>query len=122
MQSDFENRLRILIKEKFAGSWRDGWVYGRLRQEFTLSKCELDAVASALGFKYGWNSAVEKILEDQWEKDKSQWFDTLIKGQRNALKTQNKEVIEKKLLDLVGAMSSQDQLWLLEVIFNRYKQ
>jgi hypothetical protein len=120
MQNVFESRLKTLIKEKFAGSWRDGWVYAQLKQEFALEAAELNAIAAALGFKYGWNAAVEQILEDQWEKDKSRWFDTLIKGRHQALNARNSEIIQRKLLELVYAMGPQDQLWLLKEIFNRY--
>ena len=73
MRQAFSNRLKILQKEKLAGSWRDGWVYGRLKQEFSLEPDELDALATALGFKYGWNHSVKDILERQWQKDEVRW-------------------------------------------------
>ncbi|MGB7084664.1 MAG: hypothetical protein WBD47_03860, partial [Phormidesmis sp.] len=61
MRQEFSERLKVLLREKFSGSWKDGWVYGRLKQEFDLQSDELNALATALRFKYGWNSAVKDI-------------------------------------------------------------
>lgn len=122
MREDVQKRLKVLVRERFAGLWSDGWVYVQLKQEFDLTSDELDKLASVLGFKYGWNPVVEQLLEDQWEKDKSRWFDVLLKQHKQAGNRQDNQVIEDKLVELVRAMSSQGQLWLLEVIFNRYRK
>lgn len=122
MRENVAKRLKTLVKEKLAGSWRDGWVYAQLKQEFDLTAAELDEIVSVLGFKYGWNSTVEQLLEEQWNNDKSRWLDVLLKNSYKASDLKNREVVEDKLRELVIAMSPQDQLWLLEVIFNRYRK
>lgn len=122
MRQEVQKKLKILVRERFSGLWSDGWVYAQLKQDFDLTTDELDKLASVLGFKYGWNPVVEQLLEDQWEKDKSRWFDILLSQHKQACNRQDSQVIEDKLIELVRAMSSRDQLWLLEVIFNRYRK
>lgn len=152
MRQEFLDRLQALLKERSCGGWRDGWVYGRLKLEFTLYPDELNKIASALGFKYEWNSAVENILEGQWQKDESAWMqrelakaeEELSRRQRkahiaNKIDTTHKiaalyqepgasgEIrrettdIETALTELILKMNADDQLWLLEVIFNRLR-
>lgn len=122
MREEVQKKLKILVRARFSGLWSDGWVYAQLKQDFDLTTDELDKLASVLGFKYGWNPVVEQLLEDQWEKDKSRWFDILLSQHKQACNRQDSQVIEDKLIELVRAMSSQGQLWLLEVIFNRYRK
>ena len=55
------------------GSYKDGWVYGRLNQEFELELSELTEMAKILGFKYGWNHSVKEILENQWQQEELIW-------------------------------------------------
>jgi stage V sporulation protein K len=69
----FLQRLQELIQERFAGSYRDGWIYGRLLQEFDLTPEQLNLLATTLGFKYGWNAIVQDILEKQWQEDYRFW-------------------------------------------------
>ncbi len=73
MHPDFPSRLKALIAEKMAGSWKDGWVYGRLKQEFELQPDELDVMASALGFKQSWNPGLHNLLETQWQAEADRW-------------------------------------------------
>ena len=146
MRQEFSERLRNLQKEKMFGSWKDGWVYGRLNQEFDLQLDELNAVATALGFKYGWNAAVKDILESQWQEEEVRWMQQeLSKVQRKVssnrqkehlsqkiaallqeLETTNRSArnltdIERVLIALILKMRADEQLWILEEIFNRYR-
>ncbi len=146
MRQVFSDRLKILIKEKSVGLWRDGWVYGRLNQEFDLQLDELNAMTTALGFKYGWNSAVEEILESQWQEDEVRWMQQhLDKAKRQASLNQEKDDLSRKiaellqesetthkprkkltrveraLIALILKMKVNEQLWVLEAIFNRYR-
>jgi hypothetical protein len=70
MRQEFIERLQEILREKARGSWNDGWVYGRLKQEFTLQYDELEEMARRLGFKRGWNAGLESLLEDQWQREK----------------------------------------------------
>jgi hypothetical protein len=98
MRQEFLDRLQALLKEKAFGGWRDGYVYGRLNQEFTLYPEELNKMASALGFKYGWNPSVEDILEEQWQKDESRWMqEKLAKAQRQLSHHQQKTDLASKI-------------------------
>jgi hypothetical protein len=147
MRQEFSDRLRLLLQDKFAGSWRDGWVYGRLKQEFNLQPEELNALATTLGFKYGWNRAVQDILENQWQEDEVRWMQqelTKVQKQvslnRQKVSTSQKIAallqelealdnkprreltdIERALVALILKMQSDEQIWVLEMIFNRYK-
>ncbi len=147
MRQEFSERFKILLKEKVAGSWRDGWVYGRLKQELNLQPDELDALATALGFKYGWNHVVKDILENQWQEDEVRWMQQeLNKVQKQVSLNQQKinlsqkiaallqeletldnkpkrelTDIERALIALVLKMKVDEQLWVLEMIFNRYR-
>ena len=60
-------KLEELIQQKRLMGHRDGWVYGMLKGEFELTSDELTGLVKVLGFKLGWNSGVEKILEEQWQ-------------------------------------------------------
>ena len=129
------------------GSWRDGWIYGRLKQEFDLQPDELNAMASALGFKYGWNPMVKDILENQWQEDEVRWMQkeanklqiqASLNQQKDALSqkiaTLLQEVetvakpkqeltdIERALIALIIKMTADEQLWVLEMIFDRRKK
>lgn len=147
MRQEFSERLKILLKEKFAGSWRDGWVYGRLKQELNLQLDELDALATALGFKYGWNHAVKDILENQWQEDEVRWMQQELNKVQKQVSLNRQKVnvsqkiaallqeletldnkpkreltdIERALIALILKMKVDEQLWVLEMIFNRYK-
>ena len=146
MRQEFFERLNHLQKEKMSGSWKDGWVYGRLNQEFELQLDELNAMSTALGFKYGWNAAVKDILENQWQEEEVRWMQQeLGKVQRKVSSNRQKERIsqkiaallqelettnqsERKLTDvervliaLILKMRADEQLWILEEIFNRYR-
>ncbi|HEY9825600.1 MAG TPA: hypothetical protein V6D19_09140 [Stenomitos sp.] len=70
MRQEFLNRLQEILREKSRGSWKDGWVYGRLKQEFVLQQDELEEMARRLGFKRGWNTQLESLLEEQWQREK----------------------------------------------------
>lgn len=147
MRQEFSDRLRILLSDKFAGSWKDGWVYGRLKQELKLQPDELDALATALGFKYGWNHVVKDILENQWQEDEVRWIQQELNKVQKQASLNRKKVnisqkiaallqdlealdnkprreltdIERALIALILKMQSDEQLWVLEMIFNRYK-
>ena len=146
MRQEFSERLKILLKEKFAGSWKDGWVYGRLNQEIDLQPDELDAIATSLGFKYGWNSVVKDILERQWQEDEVIWMQReLTKIQKQVSLNQQKADLSRKIatmlqelgtsdkprqeltdierviIALLLKMKAEEQIWVLEMIFNRYK-
>jgi hypothetical protein len=146
MRQEFSDQLKILLKEKFAGSWRDGWVYGRLKQEFDLELDELNAIATALGFKYGWNSTVKDILENQWQEDEVRWMQqelnkvqkqVSLNRQKNnisqktaallqELETTNKPrqeltEVEQALVALILRMKVDEQLLMLEMILDRCK-
>lgn len=70
MRQEFLDRLQAILREKAGGGWKDGWVYGRLKQEFALQQDELEEMARRLGFKMGWNAPLESLLEEQWEREK----------------------------------------------------
>lgn len=71
MRPEFLTRLTELIYQKMANSWKEGWVYGHLKQEFSLERDELEEMAHRLGFKHGWNPGLEDLLEHQWSKEKN---------------------------------------------------
>lgn len=73
MHPNFSSRLNTLIVESMAGSYKVGWVYGRLKQEFDLQPDELNVMASALGFKRGWNPGLQNLLETQWQAEEDRW-------------------------------------------------
>ncbi|UBF28981.1 hypothetical protein K9N68_14745 [Kovacikia minuta CCNUW1] len=63
-----------MLVEKALGTWKDGWVYGRLKQEFeTLENDELEKMVHDLGFTLGWNPTLRGILENQWNEDRLMW-------------------------------------------------
>ncbi len=146
MRQEFLNRLRVLLLERRSGSWKDGWVYGRLKQEFDLQPDELDAMATALGFKYKWNPGLKFVLEEQWQKEEPHWMaQELKKLERQVFLNQEKDDlsskiaallqdletsnglreeltdVERALVSLILKMKQDEQIWLLESIFNRYK-
>lgn len=150
MRQEFINRLRVLRQERNAGSWRDGWIYGRLKQDFDLQPDELNEMTAALGFKHGWNSFVKDILENQWQKDEVRWElykrdqaqskisqklkvleiseekDELLQELRNlgisrdASRTKLTEV-ERVLIGLILRMRVDEQSQVLSTILNRYR-
>lgn len=74
MRQEFLDRLQQLLIEKTLGTWKDGWVYGRLREEFeTLGTDELEKMVRDLGFSLGWNPTLRVILERQWDEDRLTW-------------------------------------------------
>ncbi|MEM9217908.1 MAG: hypothetical protein AAGD25_26650 [Cyanobacteria bacterium P01_F01_bin.150] len=85
MRQEVSDRLNILILEKLSSLWNEGWVYGRLREEFDLNPDELEYLVARLGFKKGWNPMLKNILEEQWEEQKNLWK-----------KTEAKRVLEKE--------------------------
>jgi|GEM_PF-1924026 len=70
MRREIEVFLSELLLKKSEIGLNDGWVYGRLKQEFSLEEDELEKLAFRLGFKRGWNPGLEELLEHQWSKDK----------------------------------------------------
>jgi hypothetical protein len=137
--------LRI---ERRSGSWTDGWIYGRLKQEFDLQPDELDAMTSAMGFKYGWNTTVENLLEGQCLKDEVRWMEQKLSrieekvslhrkksdiSDKIAVLVQELELkssssnkkeytdIEQALMGLILKMNYDDQMWVLKMIFNHFK-
>lgn len=144
MRQEFPDRLKILLREKFAGLWKDGWVYGRLKQEFDLQPDELNAMVAALGFKRGWNPMVQEILENQWQEDEIRWMQqeaNKLKKQAS-LKHQKHELsqkvtallqevetvakprqeltnIERVLMALIIKMNADEQLRVLDMILNQ---
>jgi hypothetical protein len=148
MRQLFLDRLKAVLNEKTVGSWRDGWVYGRLKQEFELQPDELDAIAKILGFKYGWNAALEKLLWQQWQLEESRWQQQELKAAKQQLNKRQQDAniaqeinmtkiakdlcddgifdreltaIEKKLMKIILTMNAEEQLWLLDVIFEGRK-
>lgn len=74
MRQAFLDSLQKRLEEQALNGWRDGWVYGRLKEEFnSLQLDELEKMADMLQFKRGWSLLVENILDNQWEQDKPQW-------------------------------------------------
>ena len=67
MRPEVFSSLEELVRQKKLMGHRDGWVYGMLKEEFELTSDELAGLVKVLGFKLGWNSGVEKILEEQWQ-------------------------------------------------------
>jgi hypothetical protein len=146
MRQEFSDRLKVLIHEKFAGSWKDGWVYGRLKQDLDLQPDELNVLAATLGFKYGWNHAVKDILENQWQEDEVTWMQRELNKVQKQVSLNRQKVstsqkmdilieelkalenkprqeftdIEQALIALILKMKFDEQLWMLETIFNRY--
>jgi hypothetical protein len=143
------DRLKVIISEKVLGGWRDGWVYGRLKQEFELQPDELNAIAQVLGFKYGWNAALEKLLWQQWQLEESRWKQQELKTAKQQLSKRQQDAniaqeinmtkiakdlcedgvfdreltqIEKKLIKIILTMDAEEQLWLLDVIFEGRKK
>jgi len=85
MDQKFTDRLQVLIDERRSRRFKDGWVYGRLKQEFDLQPEQLAIMATALGFKYGWNLVVQDLLEKQWQQDQPLWLELeLIKAKNQA--------------------------------------
>lgn len=146
MRQEVSVKLQELLSERRKFGWKDGWIYGRLKKQFILTPDELNAIAKALGFKYGWNSTVENILEEQWRKEEIHWMnyekrkleeevdrlqskidvEAKIKQlvyEYNKMKSLDREMtdIERGLVVLIMKMKPQDQLWLLEMIYNRFK-
>ncbi|MBW4550860.1 MAG: hypothetical protein KME35_07100 [Aphanocapsa sp. GSE-SYN-MK-11-07L] len=147
MRQEFVDRFNALLSEKRQGLWKDGWVYGRLKQEFDLQPDELDAMATGLGFKYKWNPMLKEILEQQWQKEEPRWLEQKlnqlqaeVSAKRQAASIDRKIAtllaeletsgglrqqltdVERALISLILKMSEDEQIWLLEIIFNRYKQ
>ncbi len=106
----------------------------------------MDAIATSLGFKYGWNSTVKDILERQWQDDEVIWMQReLTKLQKQVSLNQQKADISRKIatmlqelgtsdkptreltdierviIALLLKMKAEEQVWMLEVLFNRYK-
>jgi hypothetical protein len=134
MRQEFLDRLQEILREKVGGSWQDGWVYGRLKQEFTLQHDELEEMARRLGFKMGWNATLESLLEEQWQREKRQ-EETLhrvrteeadrklaaIKVQ-NITKTLRRDTsdVEMALFLLISRLSAHEQKNLLGELAKRY--
>lgn len=106
MRQEFQERLQALLKEKVFGGWKDGWVYGRLKQEFALESDELNAIASSLGFKYGWNSTVEELLESQWQEAESIWINQKLTKTRKTLAHTEKKAIASHEIQITQKMNS----------------
>lgn len=96
MRLDVTQKMKNLLQEKKMFGYKDGWVYGRLKQEFELTSDELDFLTQNLGFKYGWNSTVEEILEGQWQEE-SEKMQELEKAKERQLieQTQMKMKLER---------------------------
>jgi hypothetical protein len=74
MREEFPARLNSLISEKHSGGWKGGWVWGRLQLEFEeLQPDELNAIAAALGYKYGYNQLAKRMWEEDWQATKPSW-------------------------------------------------
>ncbi|NET09367.1 MAG: hypothetical protein F6K16_32620 [Symploca sp. SIO2B6] len=73
MRQEVVDRLQVLRMEKLGSIWTDGWVYGRLKEEFELQPDELEFFAEQLGFKYGWNPKLQAVLEQQWQQQGPIW-------------------------------------------------
>jgi hypothetical protein len=141
MRQEFLDRLQEILREKARGSWKDGWVYGRLKQEFTLQQDELEEMARRLGFKMGWNAPLESLLEEQWERE-NRAEETLNRVRReeskrnlaarevqnitNALHSNFRTErdfsdVEMALFLLISRMSAYEQKNLLGELTKRYK-
>jgi hypothetical protein len=141
MRQEFLKRLQEILIEKAGGGWKDGWVYGRLKQEFTLQQDELEEMARRLGFKRGWNAPLELLLEEQWVREKCA-YETLNRvrkeeAERNlsarevqhitdALRTHlraERDIgdVEMALFLLIFRMSSDEQRNLLNELATRHK-
>ena len=73
MRQEFVDRFNAILLEKIGSAWKDGWVYGCLREEFSLQPDELEFIATRLGFKQGWNPGLESLLEQQWQEQQVLW-------------------------------------------------
>jgi hypothetical protein len=141
MRQEFLDRLQEILREKARGSWKDGWVYGRLKQEFILQHDELEEMARRLGFKMGWNPMLESLLEDQWQRE-NRAEETLNRARRDeakhklaAVEVQNitsslhSDVrggrdfsdVEMALFLLISRISAYEQKNLLGELSKRYK-
>jgi hypothetical protein len=141
MRQEFLERLQEILREKARGSWNDGWVYGRLKQEFTLQHDELEEMARRLGFKRGWNAGLESLLEDQWQREKraEETLDRVRRDEANhkllAIEVQNitsalhyniraeKDFsdVEMALFLLISRIGAYEQNNLLNELSKRYK-
>lgn len=146
MRQEVKDRLRLLIVQRSMEGWKDGWIYGQLKQEFKLSADELNSIASVLGFKYGWNSSVEEILEKQWHIEEKAWKQKQqIKEQEKQSRALRKSIsndvlvtrkmlvlqqelealgatisdVEELLITMILRMDANEQLHLLETLCKR---
>ncbi len=140
-KSVFADRLLTILREQSAGSWKDGWVYGRLKQEFDLQSNELEAISTALKFKYGWNKSVEEILERQWQEEEPRWLSQKLaiiqkqadlsrrkKDVTQKMTTLTQEIeenrklteVERILISLILKMNVEDQEQVMNAILDRH--
>lgn len=136
MRQEVKDRLLSLIKQRAVEGWKDGWIYGQLKQEFKLSVDELNSIASTLGFKYGWNPTVEEILEKQWQEEEKTWKQhQQIKEQEKRSRTLPRKMhalkeeleasettitdVEELLITMILKMDINEQLRLLETLCKR---
>ncbi|MGG6268543.1 hypothetical protein ACQ4M3_29295 [Leptolyngbya sp. AN03gr2] len=145
MRQEVKDRLRSLIKQRAVEGWKDGWIYGQLKQEFKLSDEELNSLSSILGFKYGWNSLVEEVLEKQWQEEEKAWkkkqqirnqqqsrtsfsgipSDVLVTRKMLVLQQELKASgasitdVEELLITMILRMNATEQVRLLEILCKR---
>ncbi|MBW4552530.1 MAG: hypothetical protein KME35_15685 [Aphanocapsa sp. GSE-SYN-MK-11-07L] len=138
MREQFPARLNSLISEKQSG----GWVWGRLQLEFgELQPDELNAIATALGYKYGYNSLAKRMWEDDWKATKSSWesiqrekalkkvenerLNALILAkqsvQHNNQPKQSLTEVERVLISIIFRMPPEQQLQLLDAFLDRHR-
>lgn len=98
MRQEFLVLLEKLLKEKALNAWKDGWVYGRLKEEFDeLQVDELQKLAEVLKFVHGWNPTLEDLLEKQWQQDKTKW----VQQEQTRLRKEQaqKEIVQQKTIE-----------------------
>lgn len=125
MRETFQARLQSLCTQKRSGGWKDGWVYGRLTSEFgELQPDELNAIATALGYKYGFNPMVKGIWEEDWKSEKPLY--SLLQNKPNSKSTrqpnQSLTDVERALVSTLFQLTPEQQLQLLNALQAWLKQ
>ncbi|MEA5572707.1 hypothetical protein [Calothrix sp. UHCC 0171] len=105
MRHEVMQKLKNLLKERKIFNYKDGYVYGCLNNEFELTSDELHSLAKVLGFKYGWNSTVEEILESQWQEESDR-----IKELKRAKEIRDLEQKKNKLANEIKYLNDKVEL------------
>ncbi len=140
MSENVREYIDKLLIDRFTGQWKDGWVYGRLKQAFSqLEEDELYYMATRLKF-IGWNAMTQEVLADQWREEELRWLESeTFKAEQRREQALKKEALQEKLsatiqglrdpkpqglegslIRAIQAMSDADKIWLAHTIYNRF--